>query len=217
MNTIRHLCLALFASFMLLLTAAAHAQNRPAPLVEGQDYVTIPNGIPYSNAKGKVEIAEVFGYWCHHCANFQPLVDKWKPGLPKTVNFVYVPAAFDPQDAFAKAYFAGRQLRLPADKLHNDLFRAVHVESSLPKNASESELAEFHARYGVSKDKFLATMNSKPVATQMVWANKFAVNSGVQGTPTLIVAGKYLVRGNSYQDVLRIAKQLATQLQAPVR
>lgn len=211
MNTLRLAFFAVLASLTLLLASTAHAQGRPAALVEGQDYVTIPDGIPFANAKGKVEIAEVFGYWCPHCSNFQPLVDKWKPGLPKNVDFVYVPATFDPEDPFARAYFAARQLKLPADKVHRELFRAVHVDGSLPKNASENELAQFHTRYGVSADKFLAAMNSKPVAAQVRWASKFAQTSQIEGTPTLIVAGKYRVLGRSHQDALRIAAQLATQ------
>ena len=217
MNTIRQTTFAFLASLALFFAASAQAQSRPAPLVEGRDYVAIDNGIPFANAKGKAEIAEVFGYWCHHCNDFQPLVDKWKPGLPKNVDFVYVPAAFDPQDPFARAYFAARQLKLPADKVHHDLFRAIHTERSLPMNASENELAQFHTRYGVSADKFLATMNSKPVATQMVWANQFAQTSGVEGTPTLIVAGKYRIYAATHQDALRIAAQLAAQLQSGPR
>ncbi len=211
MNTIRHATFALLASLALLFSATTQAQSGPAPLVEGRDYVVIDGGLPFTKAKGKTEIAEVFGYWCHHCNNFQPLVDKWKPSLPKGVDFVYVPAAFDPEDPYARAYFAARQLKLSADKVHHDLFRAIHVDRSLPMNASETELAQFHTRYGVSPDKFLAAMNSKPVAAQMRWANQFAEISGIQGTPTLIVAGKYRVLGRSHEDALRIAKQLASQ------
>ncbi len=217
MNTIRQTTFAFLASLALFFAASAQAQSRPAPLVEGRDYVAIDNGIPFANAKGKAEIAEVFGYWCHHCNDFQPLVDKWKPGLPKNVDFVYVPAAFDPQDPFARAYFAARQLKLPADKVHHDLFRAIHTDGSLPKNASEQELAQFHTRYGVSAAKFLAAMNSKPVAAQTRWANKFIATSGVEATPMLVVGGKYRVLGRSHQDALRIAAQLAAQLRAQQR
>ena len=217
MNTIRQTTFAFLASLALLFATTAQAQTRPAPLVEGRDYVAIDNGIPFANAKGKAEIAEVFGYWCHHCNDFQPLVDKWKPGLPKDVDFVYVPAAFDPQDPFAKAYFAARQLKLPLDKVHHDLFRAIHAEGSLPKNASENELAQFHTRYGVTAAKFLAAMNSKPVAAQVRWAHKFIETSGVEATPMLVVGGKYRVLGRSHQDALRIAAQLAAQLRSKGR
>ena len=89
---------------------------------------------------------------------------------------------------------------------------AVVVVSSLPMNASDREQADFHSRYGVSATKFLETMNSRGVAAQMRWARKFIETSGVQGTPTLIVAGKYRVLGRTKQDMLRIAAQLAAQL-----
>lgn len=217
MNIIRHAAFTLFTSLALLFAATSQAQDRPAALVEGRDYAPISNGIPFANAKGKVEIAEVFGYWCHHCNNFQPLVDKWKLGLSKDVDFVYVPAAFDPEDPFSKAYFAARQLKLPLDKVHHDLFRAIHTDGSLPKNASEDELAQFHTRYGVTAAKFLAAMNSKPVAAQVRWANKFIETSQIEGTPTVIVAGKYRVLGRSHQEVLRIASQLAAQLKSQGR
>lgn len=216
MNTIRHAAFSLLASFALLFAAATQAQTPAPALTEGQHYAVIPNGIPFANAKGKVEIAEVFGYWCHHCANAQPLVDKWKPRLPKDVDFVYVPAAFDMQDPFARAYFAARQLKLPS-KLHQDLFRAIHVDGTLPKNASDAELAAFHTRYGVTAPKFLAAMNSKPVAAQLNWANKFAKSSEVEGTPTFIVGGKYRVLARTHQDALRIAAQLAAQLRSERR
>ena len=211
MTMTRHLFLATLALFALLFSGATHAQSRPAPLVEGEDYVTIAQGIPFAQAKGKVEIAEVFGYWCHHCNDFQPMVDAWKPRLPAGVDFVYVPATFDPEDPFARAYFAARALKLPP-RVHNELFRAIHAARSLPMNASDRELADFHSRYGVSAAKFLETMNSRGVAAQMRWARKFIETSGVQGTPTLIVAGKYRVLGRTKQDMLRIAAQLAAQL-----
>jgi thiol:disulfide interchange protein DsbA len=38
--------------------------------------------------------------------------------------------------------------------------------------------------------------------------------SGVQGTPTLVIDGKYRVLGKSYDDMLRIANQLIAQERA---
>ena len=55
---------------------------------------------------GRIEVAEVFAYWCPHCAHFQPMVDAWKRTKPADVDFVYVPAGFDPDDSYAKAFFA---------------------------------------------------------------------------------------------------------------
>ena len=214
MNLLRTALLSLAAGFALLLAAAAPAQT--AAPVEGQDYVAIANGLPFTNNKGKIEVAEVFGYWCHHCANFQLKVDAWKPRLPADVNFVYVPAAFDANDPFARAYFAARQLKLP-EASHAALFRAIHEDRSFPPNASESELAGFFAKYGVSAERFLATMNGPAVAAQMRWARKFIEIAGIQGTPTLIVGGQYRVLGRTHDDAIRIAEQLIAQLRAQRR
>ena len=40
------------------------------------------------------------------------------------------------------------------------------------------------------------------------------VDSGVEGTPTVIVDGKYRVLGKSYEDVLRITDALIAQERA---
>ena len=217
MNPIRHVLIGLFAALALVAAPSVGAQSAsPATLVEGQDYVSIPQGAPFANAKGKIEIAEVFSYACHHCNDFQPMVDGFKAKLPADVDFVYVPATFDPNDPLARAFLAARQLKLSA-RVHNDLFRAIHAERSLPFNPTESELAEFHTRYGVSATAFVAAMNSRVTAAQMRLARQFIETANINGTPMLVVAGKYRVLGNSKQDALRIAAQLAAQERAARR
>ena len=214
MNTIRLFLLATLAA-LAFAAAPASAQGTDAP-VEGRDYVLIEGGLPFHGDDARIEVAEVFAYWCHHCHAFEPLVAKWKTRLPADVRFVQVPAAFDANDPFARATFAARRLKLPAS-VHDALFRAIHVDRDLPSNASAAELAGFHARHGVRAARFLTEMDSPEVAAQMRWARKFAEISGVQGTPTLIVAGRYRVLGRSHQDAIRIADQLIAQLRAQRR
>ncbi|RMH87550.1 thiol:disulfide interchange protein DsbA/DsbL [Lysobacter pythonis] len=214
MSPLRIASIAFLAAFALLFSTAAPAQEG-AP-VEGRDYQLIDNGQTFANHKQKIEVAEVFGYWCHHCRNFQPLVDTWKATLPADVDFVYVPATFNPNDPFARAYFAAQQLKI-AERAHLALFRAIHDERSFPANASAEELAAFYANYGVAAEQFLAAMNSPEVASQMRWARKFIENAKVQGTPMLIVGGKYRVLGRSHADAIRIAGQLVAQLRAQRR
>ena len=68
-----------FALLLLLLSPLfAHA----ATPVAGVDYVEIPNGKPFAPLNGKVEVVEVFGYTCIHCAHFQPQVAAWKRKQP---------------------------------------------------------------------------------------------------------------------------------------
>jgi Protein-disulfide isomerase len=192
-------------------SAPAPATALPPPtevpgLVRGRDYEIIPNGQPFTTGNG-IEVAEVFAYWCGHCAQFDPLVKAWKARQPADVRFTYVPAVFNPQDNYPRAFYAAAAMGL-ADKVHDALFRAIHIERSLRPNASAQDLAAFLARFGVSADQALSTMGSFAVNANIGRARQFAVRSGVEATPTLVVNGRYRVIGTSHENQLQIADRL---------
>jgi thiol:disulfide interchange protein DsbA len=195
-----------------LLSACAQDVDR-AP-VEGEDYVVIADGRPWQPLAGRIEVVEVFGYWCHVCDEFQPLVDEWKKKLRKDVRFSYVPAAFNPGDAYARAYFAAESLGA-LGKTHHATFRAIHDEQSLPqRNASIDEVATYYDTLGVDATRLKAAAQSPATDAKMAAAREFAVRSGVHGTPTLVVNGVYRVQAESLQDVLRIADALIAKERA---
>ncbi|MEG3790574.1 thiol:disulfide interchange protein DsbA/DsbL [Lysobacter sp. CCNWLW3] len=198
----------------LLPLAASAAGQAAAPAPEaGRDYELIDGGRPYAPVRGKIEVVEVFGYTCPHCAHAQPAIDAWKAKLPKDVNFVAVAAPFGGYwQPYAKAYYTAESMGLVA-KTHQAVFKALHDERSLPiSNASPQEIASFYARYGADADKFAAAMDSKPIEAKLDSARDFLTRSGVEGTPSIIVAGKYrIIGGSSFEDVLRIADQLIAQ------
>jgi thiol:disulfide interchange protein DsbA len=196
---------------LLLLPLAAAAQSPAAP-VEGVDYAIIPGGQPWQ-ADGRIEVAELFAYTCHHCADFAPKLEAWKRAQPADVRVACVPAAYDPRDGFGRAYFAAEQLGV-LGKTHAELFRALHQQQSLPMNASDGELAVFARDQGVDMAKFQAAMASPAVDAKMQRAHDFAAASGMEGTPTLVVAGKYRVQARTHEDALRIAGQLVAMERA---
>jgi thiol:disulfide interchange protein DsbA len=189
----------------LLLPQLAGAAQ-PVP-VAGVDYIEIAGGAPWRPLAGKIEVVEVFAYWCHHCADFQPKIDAWKKTLPASVRFSYVPLPSDADDAFARAYFAAETIGA-LGKTHNATFRAVHADSTLPKNASGDEIAAFYAKLGVDMKKYKPATQGFIPAGQLQKAREFALRSEVEGTPTLIVNGRYRVRGRTLDDNLRIASHL---------
>lgn len=188
----------------------------PAP-VAGTDYIDIEGGQPFQPAAGKIEVAEVFGYVCPACFRFQPLIGPWKAGLPSDVNFVYVPAMFGGTwDDYARAFYAAQTLGVQ-EKTHEALYQAIHVDGKLKGERgrdSVQDIANFYAGYGVDPKKFADTMASFGVAAQTNRAKQFAMRSKIGGTPSLIVNGKYLVKGTSYQDMLRIADHLIARERA---
>ncbi|WP_022971622.1 thiol:disulfide interchange protein DsbA/DsbL, partial [Xanthomonas maliensis] len=197
-------------------TAAPRAPNGPEP-VAGTDYLDIEGGQPYQQAAGKIEVAEVFGYVCPACNAFQPLVGPWKAGLPSDVHFVYVPAMFGGTwDDYGRAFYAAETLGVQ-EKTHEALYKAIHVDQTLKGERGHDtpqDIAAFYAKYGVDPKQFVDTMSSFGVSAKTNRAKQFALRSKVTGTPSLIINGKYLVKGNSFPDVLRIADHLIARERA---
>lgn len=201
--------------FALLLLALLPLSAFAADPVAGTDYVEIPDGKPYAPLNGKVEVVEVFGYTCIHCAHFQPVVSAWHKKQPSWVRFTPVPAAFGGYwIPYARAYYAAAKLRVLA-KTHDAMFKALHEQGSLPiQNASSNEIATWYADYGVNPQAFAAAMDSPATDLLLERSKEFAMAAGIEGTPTLIVNGKYRVTGRSFEDTLRITDYLVKKERA---
>lgn len=201
--------------FALLLLALLPLSAFAADPVAGTDYVEIPDGKPYAPLNGKVEVVEVFGYTCIHCAHFQPSVSAWHKKQPSYVRFTPVPAAFGGiWTPYARAYYAAAKLRVLA-KTHDAMFKALHEQGSLPiQNASSNEIAAWYANYGADPKAFAAAMESPATDLLLERSKEFALATGIEGTPTLIVNGKYRVTGSSFEDSLRITDFLVKKERA---
>lgn len=215
MNLLSRLSLLL----LLLMPLAACAADKNAPPVEGDDYIVIDGGQPYAPLAGKVEVVEVFGYTCPHCAHFEPTLEAWVAKQPSYVRFTPVPAAFGGfWDAFARAYFAADTLGV-AKRSHRAMFEAIHEKQTVPtQNVAPEELAAFYAGYGVPQQRFIETYKSQAVDTRLDAAREFAKRSKLPGTPAIIVNGRYLIGARNYPDMLRVADYLiAREHAAPAK
>ncbi|KFN42280.1 thiol:disulfide interchange protein DsbA/DsbL [Arenimonas oryziterrae] len=201
------------------ITAELAALGADAPRL-GTDFEILTTPQP-TWGQGGVEVVEVFSYMCIHCAHFQPSVDAWTPKLPSGVRFEYVPGVFGgPWDSFARAFYAAEILGV-RERTHDEIFKAVHIDHVL-KTGTLEEIADLYGKYGVDRDKFLATMNSFAVTGKLNRAKQFALRTGVTATPTFIVAGKYRVMATpdrSFEGMLKttdflIARELAEAAKA---
>jgi len=180
-------------------------------LIPGRDYVEIRGGRPYLAGDRKIEVVEVFGYVCPACARFHPSVDRWASRLPPDVRFQYLPAPWGRDwDPYARGFYVAESMNLvPAT--HEALIKAIHVDNTMPgegDSPTDTAVAKFYSRYGANEQAFLTQMHSFATDTRMRRGRAFILSNGVEGTPTLIVAGKYRVVGKTYQDTLRIAGRL---------
>lgn len=198
--------------FALLLPSTAFAATS-APYVpaEGVDYVVIDNAQPYRPLQGKIEVVEVFAYSCSHCADFQPKLDAWRHKLSRDVRFTFVPSAAVGGEPLSRAYFAAESLGA-VETVHAALFRAMHDDGTMPMNPSDGELQDWLVGQGLPAAKLKAAWTSPAMAANLRHASDFARASDVEGTPTLIVNGKYRILGKSRDDQLRIIDGLIASL-----
>ena len=194
------------------------AASDAADLVEGRDYEVIHNGEPWLPLNGKVEVVEVFGYVCPACFRMEPVFERWKSELPADVRVSYVPAPFGPQwIPYAKAFYAAEAMGL-VEKTHGPMFNAIHIEDSLPgegEQPDEAAIAQWYGKFGVDPKEFTATMNSFATNAKVNRGRQFMVRSGVRGTPTIVVNGKYRVTGGrTYQEVMDITSRLIAKARA---
>lgn len=187
----------------LLLTSACGAQSNStaaAPYTEGAQYVTLPAPNQRYSAEGKVEVVEVFSYGCIHCAHFAPIAEKLRKELPHGVVFKLMPAPFSAEWLpFARAYYAAKQLGV-VDRTHQELF-AEKFGQNYPINSMD-ELADFYAKQGVNRDEFMRIATSDEVTDKMKSDLALIQKWQVDGTPTLVVDGKYRVTGAKDMDEL---------------
>lgn len=182
------------------LLAVACVQAAEAPVKEvpkweaGKNYFVIDP--PQATASGgDVEVLEVFSYACSHCAHFQPYAAQIRKSLPSYAVFDYMPAIFNPQwEPYARAYYTAQSLGI-LDATHQELFDAIHRDH-LPIRTID-DLATFYAGHGVDRAKFLAASGSFEVESKLTRAREIVTKDGVDGTPSIVVNGKYRITGAS--------------------
>lgn len=178
----------------LVLPASVMAQaSAPVPTPrQGTDFHVIsPAQAPFG-APGPIEVAEVFSYHCIHCADFQPLMTRWKARQPADVRVTYVHAAWGGAvDTLARGFYAAEALGA-VDRTHAGMFRAFHVERRI-RSGSPEEIADAYAALGLDRARMVATMNSFGVTSRVNRAKQFAQRTGVNATPMIVVNGRYRV------------------------
>lgn len=202
--------------FGLLLTSACNAASTgaaaapAAPYTDGVEYITLPAPYQRDSSSGKVEVVEVFSYACIHCADFSTYADDLRKSLPPGVEFKLLPAPFnDTWVPFARAYYAAKKMGI-LDQTHDALFLAK-FRDQYPINSMD-EIANFYASHGADRAEFLRIANSPEVDAQIKKDLDLIQRWGVDGTPTIVVDGKYRSANvKSFDQLAALTKWLVQQ------
>jgi protein dithiol oxidoreductase (disulfide-forming) len=139
---------------------------------------------------GRIEVRELFAYFCPHCNDLEPAITAWRDRQAGDVMFVRQPAVFDARwEPQARAYFVIEALELGED-VHRALFAAIHQQHR--PLATREALAAFFAEQGVKADDFAAAYDSPGVEFKLREARERTRAYRVNGVPSLVVNGRYV-------------------------
>ena len=177
---------ALAATGWLILPAQAQSGFK-----EGKDYQRLKQPVAVDAAAGQVEVLEFFSYGCIHCFQFEPLVKAWLQQKPAHVSFKRVPVFSEPLQRVYYALEAMGQL----EAAHDKLFALFFTDSVRPVGNKPEAMADWVAKAGVDRAKFLALYQASGVAGKVKRASQLADLYQVEGTPAVGIAGRFLVPG----------------------
>jgi thiol:disulfide interchange protein DsbA len=173
---------------LALLAFALFATGASAQLVEGKNYVRLPNPQPVETGN-KIEVIEFFSYGCPHCAALEPFLDKWLDKLPNDVAFRRIPVMFH-QDwvQLAKVYYTLDAMG--QTKLSPDVFKAIHQQNVNLSN--KDKFFDWAASKGLDRKKVEGVFSSFGIDGKVKRAMQLAQQYRIEAVPTVIVDGKFM-------------------------
>jgi len=185
---------------LIALTLVVLSVPALAAVTAGTEYRAI-DPPQHPETVGKIEVLEFFSYGCPHCNEFSPIIGAWAAKLPKDVVFKRVATGLGRTawTNLAKTYYA---LEATGDlkRLDAALFHAIH-EEHLPL-FDEKSISQWVGQHGVDPVKFNTAFESFGVNTRLNQAEEMVENYKIDGVPALAVNGKYLILGNSFEQLL---------------
>lgn len=193
----RHFHASLLGLTAALTVPALQAQGAPR---EGTDYRRLGKPAPTDTGPGQVEVLEFFSYSCIHCYRFEPLMTEWMRKLPKEIVVRRVPvgfnAAFEPMQRLYYTLEAMGKL----DALHDKAFKAIHEERE--RFNSLDAVADWAAKQGLDRQTFSQTYQSFGVSGKVKRALQLQDAYEVEATPSLGIAGRYIVPGQAARTLV---------------
>lgn len=185
----------LLTALFVLALPATHAVAAEEPFKEGVHYQRLAEPVRVRDPQ-KIEVVEVFWYGCPHCFRFDPLVKAWQKKAPADVDFWRLPVVWNGlTQMHAQAFYTAQALGVLDTKLHDALFDALNVQNNQLNNKSKIE--QLFISNGVKKEDFAKAFDSFGVTSQVNQAKARSLSYKIEGTPEMVVAGKYRVDGRS--------------------
>ena len=194
---------------VLWLACVSFAQPAAAQSQADLDYREIPQQ-PIETGD-KIEVIDFFFYGCQYCNDLLPRLERWRRSMPADVVMRHIPVVrHDSWVPLAKTYFTLEAMG-EVERLHPAVFHSYHVEDLYM--SQEKVIAEWAGKQGLDREKFMAIYRSDETRQKVERARKQTMQYEIQGTPSLVVDGRFLTDGASAKTIeildrmVRIARQ----------
>ncbi|MDP8567954.1 thiol:disulfide interchange protein DsbA/DsbL [Methylophilus aquaticus] len=180
----------LFLSLMVLAGLSVQSVFAEAPQL-GSQFDQVAQQIT-TDQPAKIEVMEIFWYGCPHCYHMEQPLEAWVKKQSADVYFKRVPGLPNPSWApMAKAFYAMQELGV-SDKLHGQLFEAIHKSKTLSPTDEAAAIDWIAKQGGLDKIKVEKAFKSFATNMQLNKAMQIFRASGATGVPALIIDGKYI-------------------------
>ena len=197
-----------FTLSLLVLMSAMLSNGAHAEAQLGKDYTLLASAQPSS--KQKIEVLEFFFYQCGHCFHLHPLIAQWEKTKARDVEINYVPTIFQAAtEPLATAYYALESMG-QIKQVDDAIYQAIHVNQIALFDLDS--ISAVVTKSGVDKAKFAAAYSSFSVQSKVARAKQMIRNYNIQGTPTLIVDGRFVITGLQPADTIKVLDEVINQV-----
>ena len=163
----------------------------------------------------RIEVIDFFWYACPYCNALQPALESWIRRKPEDVSLRRIPAVMrDSWEPHARIFYTLESLG-ELQRLHQAVYRGFHVEKLYLSRPEVVE--EWAVRHGIDRDHWRDAYASPEVDAGVESARNFTRRYEVQGTPSIVVDGRYLTSTSMtptvsavvevMEDLIRLARQ----------
>ena len=162
-----------------------------------------------------IEVIDFFWYGCPYCNELQPALFDWIKNKPADVTVRHVPVILKDTWAPHARIFYTLELLGELERLHLAVYHSYHVEQLYMSKPDVME--QWAVKNGIDPRRWKDAYYSPEVDAKIARAAQATKRYDIQGTPSIVVDGRYLtsssmtptVRGviSVLDDLVKLARQ----------
>ena len=196
---------------VLLVATARQSFAADIAIKSGVDYnVITPPAKAISISGPKINVTEFYSYGCIHCSLLEPKLDAWyKTATNVDLNRIQV--------VWDGHYSGYAKINATAEAMHlSTNFSQAVFDATMNKRQNLEDVTQLQAFLKdnsklVDPKKFMDMYNSFAISSKPTEYAQYTKAYNITGTPTFIVAGKYVTTPAQPEKLIQVVQALVTK------